>query len=88
MRRRRRPGTALAAGGVAFLLVLALGFGASGGGNDIRAAEPAPPAALANVAARNEKATVEAAARMRADSEEQAEAADAALARNEAAEGR
>lgn len=88
MRRRRRLGPAALAGGAAFLLVLALGFGASGNGNDVRAAEPAPPEALANVAARNEKAAIEAAARMREESEEQAEAADAALARNEALQGR
>jgi hypothetical protein len=86
--RRRRPGTALVAGGAAFLLVLALGFGTFGGGDYLRGAEPAPPEALARVKARNEKAAAEAAARMRAESEAQAEAADAALARNEAIQGR
>ncbi|MGQ0588060.1 MAG: hypothetical protein ACT4N8_00830 [Sphingosinicella sp.] len=86
MRRRRR--TALVAGGAAFLIVLALGFGATGGSDYLRRAEPAPPEALEGVRARNEKAAVEAAARMREDSEQRAEATDAELARTEAVQGR
>jgi hypothetical protein len=84
----RRPRTALIAGGGVFLIVLALGLGATADSDYLTRARPAPPETLERIKARNEKAAAESAARMRAESEQQAEAADAAQAGTEAAAGR
>ena len=86
----RRPRSALIAGGGAFLVVLALGLGLGtvADSDYLTRARPAPPETLERIKARNEKAAAESAARMREESEQQAEAADAEQARTEAAAGR
>jgi hypothetical protein len=73
---RRIPRAALFAGGLAlgFVLILGLSFAPDLGENKARAV---PPAALNRIAQKNERAAVESAARMRANSAASAEAADA-----------
>ena len=60
---------------VAVLLVAALGF-AVADRSVARSEQPAPSSALARVAAKNDAAATLAAARMKADSEQQAQAVD------------
>lgn len=82
MRRRRVPRRAWFAGGLVLGLALILGFTFAPdlGGNSARAV---PPAALSRIALKNDRAAIESAARMRANSAAHADAVDSMRAAEE-----
>jgi len=81
---KRRISRAPLAGAALLAALVALGA-VLGSGRDQR---PAPPEALARIAARNQDAAVAAAARMKAESEASARATDARLDEADAAAAR